>query len=194
MLSDLMVLADYLIKLLEADEVQRRDFFDRIVTPTYEKAAIVFRDYLKLFADLQEQLQGAAPYPMILDIIKRRRIETLSERSFLRGLLSRRELWISENLGQFERGLFGVLSGGFRTDEGELHYYYTDFKHHALMDIYKFLGEGPVAPDRDKAAAYIEDQEIAIKHAWDDLEKAHSAMRSELLEKGRFHLRMRSQV
>lgn len=192
MLEIFLKLIDYVIKLGEVREDNRREYFDRYVEPAYQAAELIYNDYCSMLADLRDLITGDGDTEAIIRYLEERRRNLLAARTRLRALINRR---ITEGrVTRFEAGILGLMSGAmtsvdrpyiqlysFANTEAELQ---PQLGRHTVLDILQKLqreGSDDISAIRQDLLQTIDEKSRGVDQAWQNVIAGYAEFHSSVL-------------
>jgi hypothetical protein len=175
-------LFSYLIKLAETRDSRNRKHFDAIVTPAFEAAEVIYKDYLSILLEVKRMLEKRSRIADVIKFLEERRIQFKPLRMRLAdyleangvfsgktyGDLEQNDLILENSLPEFERGILGLLRGGIEiTDKGGSGRAYAVNKH-TILDLISNLGFFEPAKDEyyDFALKVVRHTEAALEQSF----------------------------
>jgi len=162
-------LIDYLVKLFEKEGEARKKYLDRVIEPAYRAAEQVYQDYLSMLAEISDLISSGASREAIILHIEKLRIRLLPVRIRLRQLLQN---YGFDGVGEtkFEKGVWGLLRGGYATLEDNHTYrnQYVLYQGHTLLDVLHMIDtfRPRAKADRKVWADAVNLQRQTIDRAW----------------------------
>lgn len=165
-------LLERLVQFAEVREKNREKFIDRFVTPLYQDAEIIYRDYSNLLRDIRKKTERAKRIAPLLKHMEDKRQIHLPTRTKVRALLRKR--LEKKKLTRFEMGIFGLMTGSLTSlDEGHCSFEPLGYGDHTILDVAKrlsFRGEKTLTPySRSQMLRYIDRQIKGIDSAWEEV-------------------------
>jgi len=195
---DLIVkLLDYVVKLGNLRESNRREYFDRYIQPAYETAELIYNDYCELLTELRETIEQSDTSEPVIRMLQSRRRELLAPRARLRALIAER---VREGRAtRFEAGILGLMSGVVTSvDRPYVQLYaYADgglvpqLGRHTVLDILQKLEQrkGDFSGARGEVLVTVDEKAQGIEEAWQTVVAGYAELHTGTLPPAGVHVR-----
>ena len=198
-------LIDYVVKLAEVREGNRREYFDRYVEPAYEAAELIYNDYCSMLVELRDRVKSSETSEPIVRFLEQRRRGLLTARTRLRALIIKR---VNEGrVTRFEAGILGLMSGAmtsvdrpyiqlysFAEADGEVQ---PQLGQHTVLDILQELnrqGSSDIDSIREELLTAIDSKAKGIEDAWQNVVAGYAELHAGTLPSPSRHIRSKKRL
>ena len=184
MITLLLKLLDSLVKLAERRELLTEKEFCRIVEPTLRDTELIYRDFVRIFTQLEKRVNRTKRSQTLIRFLEEERLNLLPVRMRLRALL-KTGFQDRGKFSKFEVGVWGVVSGGI-SPYMDTHLYPGHSRNpHALLGIVWALHDRALEDSKPTFVRYVRDQIEALHYSWQTVSEGFAELQLQTVNRAR---------